>query len=369
MASIAVLPVLIGLAVDYAIQLQSRWDEEPGARGHRPGAARPPARRVAAPTIATAAVATAAGFLVLLLSPVPMVRGFGLLLVVGIVLAFACALTAGIAGARAGRRATPGAAPRVLASAWGELAAALAAAPASCCGAAGRRVGARPRAGAARGAVCERRARLRHRAGPARVLASRWRWPCIGWVADTQTERGLRHPEARAAEPAGAAGPRTLQRRPASSGEIDVIVEADDLTDPRSCSWMTAYQQRAARRYGYSDQARLRQGRRCARRSRCPTCSAARATAKPAGLTKQQIEGVLDAVPPYFSQAVITRDRRTAALAFGIRLMPLDKQQRRDRRHAPPAGPAGRGDGAAGRPAGRWRPQANADVSSWWRRC
>ena len=35
--------------------------------------------------------------LVLLLSPVPMVRGFGLLLVVGVVIAFLCALTAGSA--------------------------------------------------------------------------------------------------------------------------------------------------------------------------------------------------------------------------------------------------------------------------------
>ena len=35
MASIAVLPILIGLAVDYAIQLQARFDEavEGGARG------------------------------------------------------------------------------------------------------------------------------------------------------------------------------------------------------------------------------------------------------------------------------------------------------------------------------------------------
>ena len=46
-----------------------------------------------------AACATAAGFLVLALSPVPMVRGFGLLLVVGIVVALLCALTLGVAGA------------------------------------------------------------------------------------------------------------------------------------------------------------------------------------------------------------------------------------------------------------------------------
>ncbi len=49
------------------------------------------------PTIATAGLSTAVGFLVLLLSPVPMVRGFGALLVVGIFVALACALTAGFA--------------------------------------------------------------------------------------------------------------------------------------------------------------------------------------------------------------------------------------------------------------------------------
>ena len=56
-------PVLLGLAVDYGVQFRS---------GTPRGA------------IAIAALATAAGFLALLISPVPMVRGFGLLLVVGV---------------------------------------------------------------------------------------------------------------------------------------------------------------------------------------------------------------------------------------------------------------------------------------------
>src|ERR671915_201357 len=62
------------------------------------------------PTIATAGLATAVGFLVLLTSPVPMVRGFGALLVLGIVLALACALTAGFAALTRfgeGRRGLP----------------------------------------------------------------------------------------------------------------------------------------------------------------------------------------------------------------------------------------------------------------------
>ncbi|MBA2349865.1 MAG: MMPL family transporter, partial [Solirubrobacterales bacterium] len=85
-AAIAVLPVLIGLAVDYAIQLQSRIQEEQGA-GRSLGQAVEAVAREGAPTVLTAATATAAGFLVLLLSPVPMVRGFGLLIVAGIALA------------------------------------------------------------------------------------------------------------------------------------------------------------------------------------------------------------------------------------------------------------------------------------------
>ena len=84
MASIAVLPILIGLAVDYAIQFQARYDEavDGGPGGRRGSASTPPPR--GGPTIGTACLATGAGFLALLLSPTPMVRSFGLLLVVGI---------------------------------------------------------------------------------------------------------------------------------------------------------------------------------------------------------------------------------------------------------------------------------------------
>src|ERR1700761_1683556 len=99
MASIAVLPILIGLGVDYGIQFQARA-QEARLLAEREGAGQMSAARAvgqaapaSAPAIATAALATATGFLVLLLSPVPMVRGFGLLLVVGIAGAFGCAVT------------------------------------------------------------------------------------------------------------------------------------------------------------------------------------------------------------------------------------------------------------------------------------
>ncbi len=91
------LPILVGLAVDYAVQFQARVAE---ADLSAPGAGRAAvtiATARGAPTLATAALATAVAFLALELSPVPMVQGFGVLLVVGVAVALACALTAGAA--------------------------------------------------------------------------------------------------------------------------------------------------------------------------------------------------------------------------------------------------------------------------------
>src|SRR3954466_13825340 len=95
MASVAALPLLIGLAVDYAIQFQARFEES--ASGAEPVERAVIAASAGGPTIATAGLATATGFLVVLLSPIPMVRGFGVALILGIAFAFLLALSAGFA--------------------------------------------------------------------------------------------------------------------------------------------------------------------------------------------------------------------------------------------------------------------------------
>lgn len=86
MASIAALPILVGLAVDYAIQLQARIAE---SESIQQGASK------GGPTIAAACAATIAGFLALQLSPIPMVRGFAWFLIVGVAVAFVLAFTVG----------------------------------------------------------------------------------------------------------------------------------------------------------------------------------------------------------------------------------------------------------------------------------
>jgi len=82
----------------------------------------------------------------------------------------------------------------------------------------------------------------------------------------------------------------------------------------------------------------------------------------------QSAAALLSVVPPYFSQAVVTRDRRTATLAFGIRFMSLDRQEavindiRSKIRHPPPGMQAE----LAGLPV--LAAEANAKLSSDWRR-
>ncbi|MEA2219629.1 MAG: uncharacterized protein QOJ35_2255 [Solirubrobacteraceae bacterium] len=322
MASIAVLPVLIGLAVDYAIQLQSRIEEERG----RPGAASlgvaAAARRAAllgAPAIAVAAAATAAGFAVLAFSPVPMVRGFGILLVAGIALAFAVALLAGTAAlvladratvprlrrglsARTRRSARVGGGARVGALGGARLVG-------QDVGAAVRRAGARVLAQAA--------------AHPTRVLAIAIAVAACGWVLDSQTRV---ESDVQRLVPQDMPALRdldALQRSTGVGGEVDVLIEGADLTSPRVIAWMTAYQSAVLKQHRFS----ARHG--CGQAELCPAFSLPDLfTTSGARRDAAAIDALLNAVPPYFSRSVITADRRTATLAFGIRLMALDEQKR-----------------------------------------
>jgi hydrophobe/amphiphile efflux-3 (HAE3) family protein len=296
MASIAVLPVLLGLGVDYAIQYQARVQEEGGTQR---------AARVAVPVIATAALATGVGFLVLLLSPVPMVRGFGALLVAGIAIAFFLALTAGTAALSL--RPRDGAVSRSLRGA-SELT-----------DAAARAIG-RPLAGPARRAGdAAVRGALRR---PGRVLVAALLIAVVGWGLDSRTEVVSDVDRLVPQDLAAVQDLKTLQQSTGVAGEIDVVIEGEDLTDPAVVKWMRDYQAGVLERYGYSSE------RGCGRADLCPALSLPDLfrSSESAG-DRERIRAMLDAVPPYFSRAVITADRKTANLAFGVRLTSLERQQ------------------------------------------
>ncbi len=320
MASIAVLPILIGLAVDYAIQFQSRIAEARRETSAQQAVVR--AARVGAPTIATAALATATGFLVLLLSPVPMVQGFGLLLVVGIAIALLCALSAGSAAivlcARDG--GAVGAALRGAGEILRDGGAVI-----------GRRVVRPVRLAAGRAPKVRPPAVglvQRAVARPGRFIAIGAVLAVLGWVADTQTTVQSDVTKLVPSSMPALRDLRTLEKVTGVSGEIDVIVHANDVATPQTVAWMIRYEQALLAHYGYLET------KGCAHATLCPALSLpdlfsnGTGSVQAGALPASEITGLLNAVPSYFSQAVITPDRRAASLAFGIRLMPLARQQR-----------------------------------------
>lgn len=314
MAVIAGLPILIGLSVDYAIQLQARFTEARRAGSSSPRAAGE-AAATGGPVVATAALATAAGFLVLILSPIPMVQSFGLLLVGGLAIAFLLALTAGLgvlsmtesgdgekrsrlaplverARSIGGKFPQPAFVPRFRAGL--------------------SKLG--PRSLAASIAI------------PGKVIVASVVLAAAGWVAGTQTKIISDFHELLPASLPELQDVGALEEETGVSGEVDVAITADDLTDPAVVTWMRGYRERVLDAGGYEDDCRAPEARVC------PAISLPDLFGDGA-LTRERIEGVLSLLPAYFAQAVIETDPETgetgntALLAFGIKVMPFDDQK------------------------------------------
>jgi hydrophobe/amphiphile efflux-3 (HAE3) family protein len=280
MASIAALPILIGLGVDYAIQFQARFNES--------GSVEQAAVR-GGPTIGAACLATGAGFLALQLSPIPMVRGFGWLLILGIAVAFAVALTSGL-GMLALRQAGSVAARRHL--------------------------------------PVERLLSLA-RTYPEMILSVGIALAVVGWVAGTQVEtvsdiRSLAPQNIKAVE-----NLNELQDTTGVSGELDVRVQAPDLTDPATVEWMAGFKQRVLGDNGFTGE-----DPSCLTAEICPGPALSdfliRGSEKP---TKQRIEATLSALSSYSLRQVAPVDPETgkvghtALISFGIRAQSLEDQQ------------------------------------------
>lgn len=79
MVSMAVFPILIGLGIDYSIQLQNRYEEEKSVSITLSQIGK---------SVAIAVIATVLGFISLYASPVPMIKDFGKMLTIGVVISF-----------------------------------------------------------------------------------------------------------------------------------------------------------------------------------------------------------------------------------------------------------------------------------------
>jgi hypothetical protein len=361
-AQVAVLPVLIGLAVDYAIQFQSRAAEILAAGISDRRAAVREAARMSAPTIAASVAASVAATLVLVLSPVPMVRGFGVLLAVGIAIAFACALVVGSAaqvvsgpGEHQGAASPPGRTSRALPGVLERGSELLA-----------------PAWRGARDLVTDnlltrfisRAALDRAVCHPGRVLGVGLALAALGWGLDTQTKVQTNIEKLVPQDTASLRNLNTLERLSGVGGVVNLTIGGRGVLRPATIEWMSSYESAMLRRFGYTAE------RGCGKARLCPAFSLPdlfQHEGSKSKLTSAEVNGLLDVIPPYFSQAVIAPGRRLVSLAFGIKLMSLDEQQRvieamRAGLH-PPRGVSAQLVGLSVLAA-----QANAQVASPWRR-
>ena len=354
------LPVLVGFAVDYAIQFQSRVQEARADGGPRRGGRASCGRCRADPRSRPPPPPAARRCWCCMLSPVPTVRGFGLLLV-----------------ARH-RDRLPLRAHGRLARCSARVAGARRTARCRC----RPRVGARCQVGSVRqriaaavppGCLVARCARAAGRQ-PAHPLASRgprWCTPCaIPGVSSASVSRWRRsagrwtprrtsQTNLEKLVPQNTASLRnldTLERLSGVGGEIDLMVSGRHLATPAVIDWMSSYENTVLGRFGYTST------RGCGKAELCPAFSLpdlfqggalgeASKTQAPK-LTRAEIRALLGVIPPYFSQDVLTR--QPACRDVGVRDSSDAPRPAAagDRRDALGPAPAARGQRPARRPTG-----------------
>lgn len=287
--AVAVLPVLVGLAVDYAIQFHARAD-----RAMQEGAEPPEAVKQAAtgggPPVLAAATATIAALLALVLSPIPLIRGFGLLLVVGVALAIVIVLTAGFA--------TLG---------WA--------------GGAATRKERRQPAETVAGWVRLRKLFARTTANPRKTVRIALAVAMVGWVCGLLSPVTTDIQQLVPASLGAVKDAKEFQKLTGTSGQVDVLVQSKDVTDPKTIKWMIDFQKAALAKAGYKGESPT-----CAKSTLCPALSLS-GLFQNQRLTKANIRRLLNQVGD-FSRGAVTPDRKLATIAFGLREESLNGQKK-----------------------------------------
>ena len=121
-----------------------------------------------------------------------------------------------------------------------------------------------------------------------------------------------------------------LQDATGVSGEVDVTVRADDLTDPEVIAWMGDFKQRVLDRR----RASAATSATCAEQDAelCPGRRPLRPLRRPAARRRATgSRAILDLLPEYFSRrssaATPSATAGTAVIPFGIKVMPFDEQK------------------------------------------
>jgi len=281
LVTISGLPILLGLGVDFAIQLHSRFEEEL-QNGQAPEDALRATLAHMGPPLLLAMVAAAAGVLALELSHVPMIRDFGVLLAVGMV-ALVLAALAIVPYVLLGREHLR---PTVLA----ERA---------------------TREGLLEGVVLWLVTLLRRGtlvvAGVAVVIAG------IGVAVEGRAKIETDPEKWIAQDSAAVRHLVALRHATGFSSEVDVLIEADDVTDPAVVAWMQRYTRRE-----------LAAHPELLRVTSIPNLSA-KVTGTAA--SSQDVKAMATVAPADVRRSFLSSDNKAASLVFPVAPISLDQRK------------------------------------------
>jgi predicted RND superfamily exporter protein len=157
----------------------------------------------------------------------------------------------------------------------------------------------------------------------------------IGWGVGTQIETQSDIRELAPQDVQAVKDLNELQDATGVSGELDVSVRADDLTDPETIRWMADFKRRVLATGGFSGgDASCLEAQICPGPALSDFVTGGGLTEVPAAqLNRQGIRAAFRQIPGYNLRQLATLDRETGLpagqtlLAFGIRAQSLDDQQ------------------------------------------
>jgi hydrophobe/amphiphile efflux-3 (HAE3) family protein len=299
MATMAVLPILIGLGIDYSIQFHNRYQEEL-LRQKTVGDAIVSSLSNMFPSVGIALLATIIGFITLYISEVPMIRDFGVALTVGIILCYLVAIfllhsilyrsdkRAPIAKLRKESTEASGRTERTL-----------------------LRVG---------------KLAIRHTLW---IFIIAVLFGVAGGVVDHWLPKNTDYEELMPQDIAVLKDVRELRLIIGSGGEIRFLVESDDVASPGVLSWLK----------GYEDEALAAHSELISVNSPAALVSEAAGGVIP---PQEQIEAILAATPSLYLNRVLSADRTAAGVSFAIEDITMqeihDLLQAMEAEAEPPAG-------------------------------
>jgi hypothetical protein len=280
LVTISGLPILIGLGVDFAVQMHNRYEEERDD-GESPPAAVGRAYSHMAPPLVVAMVAAVVGSLALRRSAVPMIEDFGLLLSVGVVVLVATGIGTAVPvlfRRDRGDRRSPGATGR-------------------------RRVD----------AVVRRLTAL-----PARAAVPLLAVGALVAGTGLAVEGGIpiqTDPD-RWVDQDGAAAThlRELREGTGFSSELSILVEADDVTDPEVAAWIQRFGAESVRRH---------EGTLLRATSMAALATGVHATT-PGG---DDVDQLLSVAPADAARSLVGTDRTEASIVFPIAPVSLNERE------------------------------------------